>query len=150
MRGKKPALPPLGEDDEPISPSLVRTPPVPEYLNGRSRDCWEPVTREMVARSIYDTDVRDMVAAYCVQLARFLDAEDQIHERGALIKSKKNVKDKSEGGMMNPYLAISNNAYDRMTKLSAELGLTPVSRKRVVRVRGATSIAPASRYLQNA
>ena len=35
--------------------------------------------------------------------------------------------------MHNPYVGISNSAYDRAVRLASELGLTPVSRKRVVK-----------------
>ena len=142
MKGRKPVIPPLGDVVAHPS-STVRVPACPDYLRGRARECWDMVVNEMLAKNIYDSDCRDMVAAYCVQLARFLTAEDDIDACGpTLLTKNKLVK-------FNPSLRLSNNAYDRMVRLASELGLTPVSRKRVVKIRGHGSQAAASKFLKS-
>lgn len=141
MKGRKPAQTPMAEVVD-LPTSAVRIPTCPEYMEGRSRIVWELVTRELVARNIYDTDVREMVAAYCIQYARFLDAENDVHKRGTVIRSTKR-----NSQLYNPLLSVSDRAYDRMVKLAAELGLTPVSRKRVTKVRGSAGAA-ANKYLR--
>lgn len=142
MKGRKPVIPPLGEIVD-LPTSSVRIPDAPDYLEGYSKVIWERVTREMVARNIYDTDTREMVAAYCIEFARFIESEKDIRKQGATYKAKK-----SNSIMYNPKLTVSDRAFDRMVKLAAELGLTPVSRKRVVKVRGGASTAAASKYLK--
>ena len=58
---------------------------------------------------------------------RFLEANEMVKKLGL------------EGDEACRWRVISNQAHDRMFKLSTELGLTAVSRKRVQRNRGAVS-----------
>jgi P27 family predicted phage terminase small subunit len=148
MRGRKPATKPLG--DLLLMPNAgdahnLRCPAPPRTLpEGLARECWQEVTREMIMRNTYDGDCRDMVEAYCVQRARFIEANEQVQSLGMVVKNK-------EGGMQrtNPYVVISNHAYDRMVKLGAELGLTPVRRERVGRVNSAQGRAGAEKFLKS-
>ena len=98
----------------------------------------------MVAKNIYDDDCKQMLAAYCVQYARFLTADELVEEKGILIKTRRG------GERYNPFIGMSNAAYDRMVRLASELGLTPVSRKRVVKVRGPAMGAAANKFLNQA
>jgi P27 family predicted phage terminase small subunit len=139
MRGKKPVIPPLGEVvDLPAATSRVPEPPA--HLQGLQRDCWNEVARVLVAKNIYDKDCEMMLAAFCVQYARFLTADEKVKERGLIILNKKGA------GMHNPYVGISNSAYDRAVRLASELGLTPVSRKRVVKAH--RSVTGAMKFLK--
>lgn len=144
MRGKKPATAPFGDDDVINLPSAVdRIPEAPWTLKGKARKLWPLVVGELVVRNIYASDCQDVVEAYCVQRARWLAAEDDILARGQLLLSHSQLS-------RNPSLKISNDACDRMNRLAQELGLTPVARKRVVKVRGAGSQAPAAKFLKQA
>ena len=142
MRGAKPPPKPMGELL--ILPSTnMRVPDPPRTLpEGLPQECWQDVVRELMLRNLYDSDCRDMVEAYCIQRARFIEANEEVHKHGLLIKMK--------GGSQrsNPYVSLSNQAYDRMVKLGAELGLTPVRRGRV---KGAANTfqAPASKFLKS-
>jgi phage terminase small subunit len=78
--------------------------------------------------------------AYCIQFARFLEAEADIAKQGRLITIGQHTGP-------NPLLKISDAACDRMLRIGAELGLSAASRKRITKVRGAT-IAPAQRFLK--
>ena len=89
MRGKKPVISPLGEVvDLPAAESCSQT---SSTFAGLQRDCWDEVARVLVVKNIYDEDCRQMLAAYCVQYARFLAADEQVKERG-FVKSKKRVR----------------------------------------------------------
>lgn len=146
MRGRKPVIPPLGDEDVVDLPTAMnRVPDAPERLKGLARKLWPTVVGEMVVRNIYSEDCRDITMAYCIQFARFLEAEDDIEKRGVTIKQK------SRGGIQfvgeNPSLKISNAACSLMMRLGSELGLSAVSRKRVVKVRGAGARAPGMEFL---
>lgn len=141
MRGKKPVIAPLGEVvDLPAATSCVPEPPA--HLQGLQRDCWNEVARVLVAKNIYDKDCEMMLAAFCVQYARFLTADEKVKERGLIILNKKGA------GMHNPYVGISNSAYDRAVRLASELGLTPVSRKRVVKAHRSVARIGAMKFLK--
>lgn len=119
MRGRKPVLRPLGEVvDLPVS--AVRVPSPPAYLSESAKKCWSEVAPILVSKNIYDSDCEHLLAAFCTQYGHFVDAEKEV----------------AKNGLMNRYMKVANGAYDRMIKLGAELGLTPVSRKRVQRNRG--------------
>ena len=140
MRGKKPVIPPLGVVDVPAATSRVPEPPA--HLQGLQRDCWNEVARVLVAKNVYDKDCEMMLAAFCVQYARFLTADEKVKERGLIILNKKGA------GMHNPYVGISNSAYDRAVRLASELGLTPVSRKRVVKAHRSVAKTGAMKFLK--
>lgn len=146
MRGRKPAIPPLGAEDVVDLPSAMdRVPDPPPMLRGLARKLWSSVVGDMVARNTYAEDCRDIVMAYCIQFARFIEAEKDIEKRGVTIEQK------SRGGAdftgENLSLKISNNACSLMLRLGSELGLSAVSRKRVQKVRGAGMAAPAMKFL---
>jgi P27 family predicted phage terminase small subunit len=143
MKGRKPAVKPLDDDDVVDLPSAMdRVPDPPERLQGLARELWPSVVGEIVARNIYDGDCRDVAMAYCIQFARFIEAEDEIAKSDWTITV-------GEHEAVNPLLKISNDACDRMLRLGAELGLSPASRKRVVKVRSGTKAA-ALEFLKQA
>jgi P27 family predicted phage terminase small subunit len=145
MKGKKSPRPPLDDDDVVDLPSAVdRLPEPPESLKGRAKELWALVVGDLVVRSVYGDDSRNAAMAYCIQLARFLDAEDDINERGALVKMGENLM------VLNQSLKISDAACDRLHRLGLSLGLAPTARKRVTKVRGAGLKAPAQRFLKRA
>jgi P27 family predicted phage terminase small subunit len=147
MKGARPPNKPFGNtvDDDVIDlpPSTDRIPEAPKKLEGLARELWPRVVGDLVVRNTYDEDCQDVAAAYCIQLARFLTAEDDIKIRGIEMKWGK------YGTKINPSLKISNEACKLMMKLASELGLSPASRKRVVKVRGGTKAA-ALKFLKQA
>jgi P27 family predicted phage terminase small subunit len=144
MRGRKPVISPLGEEDVVDLPSsMARVPKPPDCLKGRARELWPSVVGELVVRNIYADDCCNAAMAYCVQFARFLEAEERISEAEWV-----SVIGKDNHEICNPLFKISNDACDRMHKIAGDLGLTPVARKRVQKIRGGTSTAPASKYLK--
>jgi len=109
-------------------------------LKGRAREVWPQMVAELVSREIYDTDTREQLAAFCTQMARWLDAEDDIEARGTLIQVTKTIGRKGYEKQItapeaNPSIYISDKACDRMQKLAGELGLNPVARRRVAKVK---------------
>jgi P27 family predicted phage terminase small subunit len=142
MKGKKAPTRPFGDDDVVDLPSAMdRIPEPPKNLRGRARELWASVVGDLVIRRVYDQDCCNAAMVYCIELARFLDAEDDIASRGALVKM-------GEGLLIpNPSLRVSDNACDRIHRVGLSLGLSATARKRVTKVRGAM-IAPAQRFLK--
>jgi phage terminase small subunit len=98
---------------------------------------------ELVVRNIYAGDCQNAVMAYCIQFARFLEAEVDIKKQGKLVTIGNHTGP-------NASLKISDAACDRMLRIGAELGLSAASRKRVTKVRGAGLKAPAQKFLKRA
>lgn len=148
MRGRKPVIKPLGEDDVVDLPSArERVPDPPSMLTGRAKKLWPSVVAELVARNIYDGDCRDAVVSYCIQFAKFLDAEEDIATNGKVIDrvNPRGIAYDAD----NPAIKQSDAACSLMLRLAGELGLTATSRKRVVKIRSRTTI-PAQQFLKRA
>jgi P27 family predicted phage terminase small subunit len=144
MKGRKPAIKPFGDDDVVDLPSAIgRIPEPPERLKGLARELWASVVGELVVRNIYANDCENAVMAYCIQLARFIETEAEIAEKGKRIQIGQHTGPSA-------LLKISDAACDRMIRIGAELGLSAASRKRVVKVRGAALKAPAQKFLKRA
>jgi P27 family predicted phage terminase small subunit len=135
MRGRKPVVPPLDNVHE-LPTARIPVPAPPDYLHGTAREVWTDVARVLVERNIYDTDCEHMLAAFSAMYARFLDAEADIAKRGEVFV----VGDKPTA---NLNVRIGRMAFDRAARLASELGLTPVSRSRVSKVR-----LPLNKYLR--
>lgn len=153
MRGRKPSVDP-GSDIVDLPISKARVPDPPPYLKGRARDeAWPMVSRILVAKNIYDDDVRELAAQWCQEWARRQEAEEHIAKHGTILKKKRivgrgaAVKEVIEEGA-NDYIGVSQSAGDRLLRISAELGLTAVSRKRVAKVRGNGPSSAASKFLK--
>jgi P27 family predicted phage terminase small subunit len=147
MQGRKPVIKPLGEGavvDLPTSAVRVPVPPA-TLVDPVARQCWDEVARVMVAKNIYDDDCAHMLEAFCVQRARFLDADAKVREKGQIHLSKARGQP-----MHNPWLSVSNAAFSHMVKLGSELGLTPVSRQRAAKANRKAGAAPASKFLKGA
>jgi P27 family predicted phage terminase small subunit len=147
VRGRKPILPPAEVVALPIS--QVRIPDYPATLpEGLARECWDSITRELVHKMLWDTDISNAVEAYCVQWARWIHAEKMTDETGGPVIPA--GPDSRRLMIPNPWNLTANSAYDRMIKLTSELGLTPVSRMRAPKVKGSrASVLPAAKFLKN-
>ena len=107
-----------------------------------ARTTWDAVTREMVAKNLYDEDCAHIVELYCIHRSRFFAARAQFTAADMVILSHQGRR------IPNPWLVASNMAHDRMVKLASELGLTPVTRGRATKTRGSRTLA-ASKYLKS-
>jgi P27 family predicted phage terminase small subunit len=123
---------------------MLRIPDYPPTLpEGLAREVWDEVAHELVAKNIWDTDVRHVVEAYCICRAHFLEAEAKVRETGLLTKSKRGRD------WYSPWVGLANGYLERMVKLASELGLTPVARGRVTKAKRVSSV-PAAKFLQGA
>lgn len=78
---------------------------------------------------------RAALAAYCLAYGRWVEAETKIAEEGVVTKTV------DGNSIQNPYLSIANKAFEQMTKLLSEFGMTPTSRTRI-HVAAPTNVDP--------
>src|SRR5262245_37670701 len=154
MRGRKPANDPAGSDIVDLPISKARIPEPPKYLKGRARtEAWPMIAQTLVSKNIYDIDVQELTAQWCQEWVRRQEAEEHIAQHGTILKKKRVIgrgtsqKEITEEGP-NDYIHVSERAGDRLLRISAELGLTAVSRKRVMKVRGHAPTSAASKFLK--
>ncbi|MBB4123285.1 phage terminase small subunit P27 family [Martelella radicis] len=111
-------------DPRELEDALTEAPPMPDSMPDSMRDEWDAVTTELVKRQILSKAMLGAVETYI--LARWMqgEAKKAIAEHGALIATK-------EGFLkQNPACTVLGRAQQQITRLSAELGLTPASRAR--------------------
>jgi len=141
MRGQKPPVKPLGNVTHLPGMQLHYPPPPKALHDGLERECWNEVVRELVNRNIWDSDISHMVQAYCVQRARFIVANEKVHEAGLILKTKRGT------GTRNPYVGASNTAFDRMVRLGQELGMTAARRTSAKKIEAPRGVA-ADKFLK--
>src|SRR5262245_55594818 len=100
MQGKRPPHPPvifpeqLSKIDIPDPPSSLKS--------DLEKKMWAEIVYVMMKNRTYGEDCCQTVVAYCVQLARFWEAETQIRNNGMVTKITKAKH------VVNPWIAISN------------------------------------------
>lgn len=106
----------------------------PEYLTERARAEWD----RLVACGVrVDGQAVTVLAGYCLNFARWVDAEQVLSEHGTEIvirDDKGNVK----SVIPSPQIGISNKAFDRMLKAASILDIK-------ANVSQSSSVAPAVR-----
>lgn len=117
--GKRP-LPP----NEPRP--TVGAPDAPEFLSERARGEWERMVPLLLGMGVLALVDRAALAGYCVNYARWVEAEEHLAKMGPIVKAPK-----SNVPMQNPFLSVAQNALDRMDKFGAKFGYSPQDRARV-------------------
>lgn len=148
MRGRKPkpiALKklagnpgkrPLG--DEPQPPAPDRTPYAPRHLNDEARREWRRIVGMLIDLGLYTEMDRAALAMYCQAWGRWVKAERELAKMGLVLTPD----DGKERGRRNPWLRVSDVAWEQMRKILAEFGLSPSSRSRLaVNADGGPSLA---------
>src|SRR4051812_36132002 len=104
-------------------PATKGRPTAPPSLKGEARAHWTRVIRELETLGYLSTGDRTVIALLCKSWARWVEAEAKVDELGIMVAAPK-----TKTPMSNPYLAIANKAHEQILRLSAELGLTVLSR----------------------
>jgi len=94
-------------------------PPAPSWLKGRASDKWVGLW-SLFDRSRINPKVHsDLVALYCQAYSDFLEACDQISQRGLI------VKDKNDRVVPNPFVEIRDTAMRQIIDIGKTIGLSP-------------------------
>jgi P27 family predicted phage terminase small subunit len=86
---------------------------------------WKRVAPELEVLGLLSEVDRNTLARYCQHYAYWHEAVTELQNKGLIMGTKNgNV-------VQSIYMGIANRASDIMTKLEAELGMTPSSRTRI-------------------
>lgn len=99
-------------------------PSCPAHLSPAAKAEWRRVAGQLPAGLVGQLD-RAALAAYCQHYGRWVAAEKQLASEGDLVVSPNGHL------VQSPWLAIAAKSAERMLKVAAELGLTPVARTRL-------------------
>ena len=100
-------------------------PPCPKHLQGEARREWRRMGKQLDELGVLSKIDRSAFAAYCVQWARWVEAEEEVRKTSSIVRAPSGYP------MVNPWLTIAGAAHDRMIKILAEFGMTPSSRTRI-------------------
>lgn len=122
MRGRKPI---------PQGVALSRTrlgtlPRCPEHLSPVARNEWRRLATPLFEAGVLTLADRAALAAYCQAYARWAEAELRLAETPPLLKTPNGYVQQS------PWLSVANKQMELMGRFMGELGLTPVSRQRLI------------------
>lgn len=118
-------------------------PKCPEELSPAARAEWRRISRQLLRLGLLTEIDRAALAAYSQAWAQWLDAVAQLQRTGAVVKAPSGYP------MLNPYLAVANQAYAQMKAMLTEFGMSPASRSRVVAGQPAAEQSPADRYFSS-
>ena len=90
-------------------------PRAPQHLDAEGKKKWREIISEIDGTD--DQGTLDTLSLYCVAWARWKAAEAKVAELGTVIKSPSGFP------IQNPYLSISNKAFDQVMKAGRRLGL---------------------------
>ena len=116
--------------EEPKPPVVI--PSCPKHVQGEARKEWRRITKELATLELIAKLDRAAVAAYCVQWARWVEAENKltVMDDGQAVEPTV-FKTPTGYPMQSPWLSISNKALELMHKFLTEFGLTAASRTRL-------------------
>jgi P27 family predicted phage terminase small subunit len=115
-------------------------PTCPAELNDAARLEWRRVGRELERLGLVSRLDRAALAAYCEAWAQWLEAIAAVQKTGAVVKAPSGYP------ILNPHLAVANQAYARMKAMLVEFGMTPSSRTRLVGAPGESEDDPAAEF----
>ncbi len=134
MRGRRPkptALKLIDGNPGKRSPNMREPKPVherptcPAHLSPTAKAEWKRLAASLNAIGLLTQIDRTVLASYCQAYGRWVEAEKKLAETPMLLKTPAGYVQQS------PWLTISNKQVELMTRLMAEMGLTPSSRSRI-------------------
>jgi P27 family predicted phage terminase small subunit len=98
---------------------------MPEWLSPEAAKHWPMIARQLDDAGVLTEMDAQALALYCEAFARWKHANEQVVRYGAVVKAPSGYP------VQSPFLSIANKAFEQMTKLLVEFGMTPSSRSRV-------------------
>jgi P27 family predicted phage terminase small subunit len=97
----------------------------PKHLNALAKKEWHRVVKDLRESGVLARVDRSALEAYCVVYARWLEAEEEVENKGITAIGAKG------GVIKNPAVTVAAQMLTLMHKFMAELGMTPSSRSRL-------------------
>ncbi|MGH8609799.1 MAG: phage terminase small subunit P27 family [Gammaproteobacteria bacterium] len=107
----------------------AKRPPMPVGMSAGAQAHWRRFAEQLDAARITTELDRQALKALCEACATWDEANRGIAKFGLVVKG-------ARGSRRSPYVGIANTAFEQMTKMLAEFGMTPSSRTRVQSVGG--------------
>ncbi len=107
-----------------IEGGLAETPDVPEHIPEEMHQEWLDVVDDLRKRKLLTDAMLGSVESYVMALRNMRLAQKDIEKYGAVIENPKGVPVK------NPAVTLHSKAQSTLSRLAAELGLTPAARSR--------------------
>ncbi len=118
---------PLNEREP--QPTLVASlPKPPRHLSPAGREEWLRVGSLLLRTRVLTEADLTALSAYATVYGRWMTAECEIKRKGILVPASPGSKAK----IQNPMLPVANKAFQQMSQLLGEFGLTPSSRTRII------------------
>ena len=122
---------PLNEDEP--QPDALTTFEPPASLSKAAADHWKIIAPLLASNRLLTELDTDALGMYCEAKAVWTDAQAK-YSKAPIIKAPSGYP------MISPYHSVASRAFDQMSKLLTEFGLTPSSRTRIgVSARGPES-----------
>jgi P27 family predicted phage terminase small subunit len=112
---------PIGREPQPPASQ----PTCPAHLSPTAKAEWKRLARMLNQIGVLTQADRAVLAAYCQAYGRWVEAERKLKETPPLLKTPAGYVQQS------PWLSIANKQIELMTRLMAEIGLTPSARSRL-------------------
>lgn len=109
--------------NEPKPPTAMST--CPSHLSPTAKAEWKRLARTLNETGLLTGIDRAALATYCQAYGRWVEAERKLSETPPLLKTPAGYVQAS------PWIAIANKQIELMTRLMAELGLSPAARSRL-------------------
>jgi P27 family predicted phage terminase small subunit len=110
-------------ENEPQPPDGKLT--CPQFLDGVARRKWYKLLSITTAMGTAKPIDEDLLAAYCSEYGRWVEAERILKRTGPIIKTK------NDNLIQSPLIGVSNRAQELMLKYGAELGIGAATRSRL-------------------
>lgn len=108
---------------EPIPPSS--RPTCPSHLSATAKSEWKRLAEQLNRIGLLTQIDRTVLATYCQAYGRWVEAERKLATSPPLLKTPAGYV------QVSPWITISNKQVELMTRLMAELGLSPSARSRL-------------------
>jgi P27 family predicted phage terminase small subunit len=128
---------------EPQPKRPTKTPRAPQHLSKEAQKEWRRVIKLLTTGIVTELDLT-AVEAYCTCYAQWVEANGYVQEKGAIVKTK------NGNPIQNPFLSVANRAMKEMRVWMAELGMTPSSRSRVIKIEEEADSDPLAALMNRA
>ncbi len=113
---------------EPQPSLLPSLPDPPKQLSREGRKEWIRVGGFLLRTRVLTEADLTALSAYATVYGRWMVAECEIKRKGILVPAAP----RSKARVQNPMLPVANKAFQQMSQLLGEFGLTPSSRTRII------------------
>ena len=111
------------EEPNPASPDSFPDPP--DFLDEVAKEEWSRMGKELFDTGLFTSIDSTALAAYCVAYSQWTENIRKVTKFGTVFKTPNGYPAQS------PYLSMANKAFEQMTKMLIEFGMTPSARARV-------------------